>query len=185
MTKLYTYKTQNTISKYAVSLGKFTEQIRKCAVLLGKFAYGKDILMYCRRLEELRIAKGLSHKQWSIESGVSIDTIQRITHPEHPDKDSTKINTLEDLCRPLGVELWEIFYPGDKSVAALQAELADLKAERDALVAENENLKTGQENLKSTIFLLESRIEVLNIQLAHKEEIIAIHNYYNSLRTKE
>ena len=89
--------------------------------------------MYRCRLEELRKEKGYSYKKWSEESGVSIDTINRIIHPENPDKDSPRINTLEDLCRPLGVELWEIFYVGDRSFVDLQAELAALKAEHDAL----------------------------------------------------
>ena len=107
--------------------------------------------MYRERLEELRKEKGISHKQWSAESGVSIDTIQRITHPEHPDEDSTKVNTLEDLCKPLGVELWEIFYLGDRSFVALQAEIAILKSERDALVAENAVLKEKIDSLKDKV----------------------------------
>jgi transcriptional regulator with XRE-family HTH domain len=64
------------------------------------------IAMYRCRLEELRKEKGLTNKKWSEESGVSVDTIARIIHPENPEKDSPRINTLEDLCKPLGVELW-------------------------------------------------------------------------------
>ena len=60
--------------------------------------------MYRYRLEELRKEKGLSYKKWAEESGVSVDTINRIIHPEHPEKDSPRINTLEELCEPLGVE---------------------------------------------------------------------------------
>ena len=93
--------------------------------------------MYRCRLEELRKEKGLSYKKWSELSGVSVDTLDRIVHPENPDKDSPKVNTLEDVCKPLGVEVWEIFYLGDRSFVSLQAEIATLKTERDALVAEN------------------------------------------------
>ena len=66
--------------------------------------------MYRDRLEELRKEKNITNKKWSEESGVSIDTINRIIHPENPGKDSPRVNTLEDLCKPLGVEVWEIFY---------------------------------------------------------------------------
>lgn len=107
--------------------------------------------MYRERLEELRKEKGLSYKQWSEESGVSVDTIQRITHPENHDKDSPKVNTLEDVCRPLGVEVWEIFYLGDRSFVSLQAEIAILKSERDALVAENAILKDKVETLRDKV----------------------------------
>ena len=121
--------------------------------------------MYRCRLEELRKEKGFSNKKWSEESGVSIDTINRIIHPENPTKDSPRVNTLEDLCRPLGVELWEIFYLGDKSFVSLQAEINSLRAERDALVADNAILKDKIETLRDKVDSL-------------KDEVIATHNYY-------
>ena len=121
--------------------------------------------MYRCKLEELRKEKGLSYKKWSEESGVSVDTITRIIHPENPDKDSPRVNTLEDLCRPLGVEPWEIFYLGDRSFISLQAEIAALKFERDDLVAENAVLKAKVETLRE-------KNEAL------KDRIIEAHSYY-------
>lgn len=121
--------------------------------------------MYRDRLEEIRKAKGFSNKKWSEESGVSIDTIARVVHPENPEKDSPRINTLEELCRPLGVELWEVFYLGDHSLVALQAEILSLKAERDALIAENGALKSKVETLRDEVDSL-------------KDEVIATHKYY-------
>ena len=120
--------------------------------------------MYRCMLEELRKTKGLSYKKWSEESGVSVDTISRIIHPENPDKDSPRVNTLEDLCAPLGVELWEIFYLGDRNLLSLQAEIATLKTERDELVAENAVMKTQIECLRDK-----------NDSL--KDPIIDVHNY--------
>lgn len=121
--------------------------------------------MYRDKLEEIRKGKGLSTKQWSELSGVSVDTINRIRNPENPEKDSPRVNTLEDLCRPLGVELWEIFYIGDKSLVSLQAEIASLKGERDALIAENGALK-------NTVDTLHDNVNAL------KNEIIYVHHYY-------
>lgn len=107
--------------------------------------------MYRDKLEEFRKEKGITTKKWSEESGVSIDTINRIRHPENPEKDSPKVNTLEELCKPLGRELWEIFYLGDRSFVDLQVEIAVLKSERDALVAENAVLKDKVESLKDKV----------------------------------
>jgi DNA-binding Xre family transcriptional regulator len=107
--------------------------------------------MYRCKLEELRKEKGFSNKKWSEESGVSIDTITRIIHPENPDKDSPRVNTLEDLCSALGVELWEIFYMGDKSLVTLQVEISNLKAERDDLVAEKAVLRDKIDTLKEKV----------------------------------
>ena len=121
--------------------------------------------MYRNRLEELRIENNFTHKKWSEASGVSIDTIARITHPENPDKDSPRVNTLEDLCKPFGVELWELFYTGDRNFVSMQAELIALKAERDALLVENGALKDKVETLRDKVDAL-------------KDEIIDTHNYY-------
>ena len=107
--------------------------------------------MYRDRLEEFRKEKNIPYKEWSEKSGVSVDTIKRIIKPENPLKDSPKVNTLEDLCTGLGVELWEIFYLGDRSFVALQAELNSLKAERDALIAENAVQKDKIETLRNEV----------------------------------
>ena len=121
--------------------------------------------MYRCKLEELRKEKALSYKEWAAKSGVSVDTIVRIIRPENPDKDSPRVNTLEDLCKPLGVEPWEVFYLGDTSFVSLQAEIAALKTERDELLAENAILKINSEEQRK-------RIESL------KDQIIDIHSFY-------
>ena len=121
--------------------------------------------MYRDRLEEIRKEKGFSSHKWSEESGISVDTIKRIIHPKNPEKDSPCVNTLEDLCKPLGIELWELFYMGDKSLVSLQAEIASLKAERDALIAENGALKNKVDTLHDNVNAL-------------KNEIIFIHHHY-------
>ena len=121
--------------------------------------------MYRDRLEEIRKEKGMSHKRLAEESGVSIDTISRIIHPENPQKDSPRVNTLEDMCKVLGVELWEIFYSGDRSFVNLQAELSALKDERDILLAENAIQK-------AKIEAQHEKIDDL------KDQIIETHNYY-------
>ena len=126
--------------------------------------------MYREKLDEVRREKHITHKKWSEESGVSIDTISRILHPDNPDKDSPKVNTLEDLCKPLGIELWEIFYIGDKSLVSLQAEVNALRAERDSLLIENGALKDKVETLRDKVDML-------------KDEIIATHNHYIRSKT--
>ena len=121
--------------------------------------------MYRDRLEEVRKEKNISNKRWAEESGVSVDTITRIIHPENPEKDSPRVNTLEDLCDVLGIELWELFYTGGKSFVYLQAEFDLIKAERDELIAENGALKKEVETLRTQVDSL-------------KDVIIDTHNYY-------
>ena len=131
---------------------------------------GKARQMYRDKIEEIRKEKNITYKKWSEDSGISIDTISRIIHPENPDKDCPKVNTLEELCKPLGIELWEIFYMGDRSLVSLQAEINTLRSERDSLVAENGILKDKVETLRDKVDTL-------------KDELIFTHKYYNNLKS--
>jgi transcriptional regulator with XRE-family HTH domain len=128
--------------------------------------------MYRDKLEEFRKERNISNKKWAEESGVSVDTINRIIHPENPEKDSPRVNTLEDLCKVLGVELWELFYIGSTSLVDLQAELSTLKAERDTLVAENAVYKEKIDTLRDKVDSL-------------KDEIIETHKYYIKQKAPE
>lgn len=128
--------------------------------------------MYRDRLEELRKEKNLSYKRWSELSEVSVDTIDRIIHPVNPDKDSPRVNTLENLCKVLGIELWELFYTGDKSLVVLQTEIHNLNTERDVLLEENGALKNKVETLNTKIDSLRGKNDAL------KDQLIETHDYY-------
>ena len=122
--------------------------------------------MYREKLEEIRKQKGISIKKWAELSEVSDDTISRVLHPEHPTKDAPRITTLEDMCRGLGVELWEIFYPGDdKTLLSLSTEVAELRLERDALIVENAVKQDKIDTMRDKIDSL-------------KDEIIDVHRHY-------
>lgn len=122
--------------------------------------------MYRDRIEEIRKEKGLSNKQLSELSGVSLDTLSRISHPENPDKDSPRINTLEDICKVFGIELWELFYTGNTSLVALQAEITALKAERDSLIADVAVQK--EKNEQSAIKIDELKDKLIEVLMSSK-----------------
>lgn len=122
--------------------------------------------MYRDRIEELRKEKGLSNKQLAEMSGVSLDTLSRISHPENPDKDSPRINTLEDICKVFGIELWELFYTGNTSLVALQAEITALKAERDSLIADVAVQK--EKNEQSAIKIDELKDKLIEVLMSSK-----------------
>ena len=96
-------------------------------------------------------------------SHIAVETINRALSKSSTDY--PRLDTLEEICIALEVELWEIFYMGDKSFVLLQAEILSLKAERDALVAENAILNNKVETLRDKNDAL-------------KDEIIATHKYY-------
>ncbi len=122
--------------------------------------------MYRDRIEEIRIEKGLTLKQLSELSGVSLDTLSRIQHPENPDKDSPRIITLEQICKAFGIELWELFYTGNTSLVALQAEITALKAERDGLIADVAVQK--EKNEQSAIKIDELKDKLIEVLMSSK-----------------
>ena len=97
----------------------------------------EDVSMWRDCMAEIKKEKGISTKVWSERSGLSVDTINRIMNSQKVKTDSPRLDTIEAMCIGLGVEVWEVFYMGDRSFVSLQAENASLKAERDCLIAEN------------------------------------------------
>ena len=124
--------------------------------------------MWRDKIVEVKSAKGISTRALAETSGVSIDTIYRFLKTDTIIKEGPNIETLAAICGALGIELWELFYVGDKSFVGVQAELTAIKAEREELIAENAVLKSKLEAQRT-------KIESL------KDEIIATHRHYIKL----
>jgi transcriptional regulator with XRE-family HTH domain len=187
--ELYNEKLKKSTSKFAEIGGKFTEKCRKfaeryrkntgksskirknpqkCGTIPQKYGVWRKIV-YRDRICEIMKEKGISKKQMEVESGVSVDTLERIVSPDNPDKDSPKVNTIERICKVLGIEIWELFYVGDKSLVGLQAELTALREERDALLADDAALKIRVETLRDEVNRLKD--EMLDIFRFVRNEI--------------
>lgn len=122
--------------------------------------------MWRDKLIEIKKEKGYTSKMISerTPSHIAEETISRTLNPK-TSKEGIHLDTLVEICTALGVEVWEIFYVGDKSLVSLQAEITSLKAERDTLLAENAVVKAKIEALRDKVDSL-------------KDEIISTHNYY-------
>lgn len=107
--------------------------------------------MWRDRMAEIKKEKGISTKVWSERSGLSPETINRIMNSHKSVTESPRLDTIEAMCVGLGVEVWEVFYVGDKSFVALQAENAGLKTERDWLIAQNAVLTEKNDALRDKV----------------------------------
>ena len=132
--------------------------------------------MWLENLRELKKKTGLTVKQISEKSSLPERTINRIFSGEtdHPYAD-----TLDIIVKALGYDLGDIF--ADTGVIVATTELVDIKesvdvveAERDLILAENEMLKTKNAALTA-------EIELLKKELQHKDELLALHNYYKTV----
>ena len=136
----------------------------------------KDKNMWLDNLKELKTKTGMSSKQIAEKTNLPERTIVRIFSGEtdHPYAD-----TLDIIVKALGADLGDIF--SDTKVIVATDELVEIKenvnvveAQRDLTLAENEMLKAKNAALTT-------EVELLKKELQHKEEIIALHNYYKTL----
>lgn len=132
--------------------------------------------MWLDNIKELKKKTGMSAKQIADKTNLPERTINRIFAGE---TDNPYVDTLHRIVTVLGGSLDDILADtkvvvGDKNLATLKEDVDVATAERDLVIAENAILK-------EKVTTLTSENEMLKLQLMHKEEIIALHNYYNKL----
>jgi transcriptional regulator with XRE-family HTH domain len=133
--------------------------------------------MWLDNLKELKKAKGMSSKQIAEKTNLPERTVIRIFSG---DTDNPYVDTLHRIVTVLGGSLDVILADtkvvvGNESLVELQENVGVVNAEKDILLAENKILQ-------DKITALTSENELLKMQLMHKEELLALHNYYNKLK---
>ena len=133
--------------------------------------------MWLDRLIELKKQAGMSTKQIAEGTMMPERTITRIFHGE---TDSPTITTLIPIINFLGGSFDEIFADtkavvSDHNIVTLQENIDAIAAERDLVIAENAILK-------EKVSTLTTENELLKREIMHKDEIIALHNYYNKIK---
>lgn len=137
--------------------------------------------MWLDNLKALKKAKGMTAKQISVAANLPERTVIRLFSGE---TDHPYMDTIHRIVTVLGGSLDDVF--ADTKVVVATERLVEVKeavdavtAERDLLVAERDLALAENASLKAQVSALTSENELLRLKLAHKEEIIALHNYYN------
>ena len=133
--------------------------------------------MWLENLKELKKKSGMSAKQIAESTKLPERTVVRIFSGE---TDNPYVDTIHRIVSVLGGSLDSIF--ADTKTVVGDANLATLQTEVDRLTAENGLLSAENKVLKDKINVLTSESDILRMKLEHKEEIIALHNYY--MKTK-
>ncbi len=134
--------------------------------------------MWLDNLKELKKEKGMSAKQIAEKTKLPERTVCRIFSG---DTDNPYVDTLHRIVTVLGGSLDDILADtkmvvGEKNLVTLQADVDVITAERDLIIAENSILK-------DKVAALTAENDMLKKEIKHKDEIIAIHNYYNKLNS--
>lgn len=132
--------------------------------------------MWLENLIELKKKTGMSVKQIAEKSKLPERTVTRIFSGEtdHPYAD-----TLDIIVKALGYDLGYIF--ADTKVIVASDELVIIKESVDVVEAERDLKLAENEILKSKVAALTTENELLKNELQHKDELLALHNYYKSV----
>ena len=125
------------------------------------------MITFIDNINTIKKEKGITTKMIAERSDQALETIQRILDgtTENP-----RLDTMKRIADALEVELWELFFTGDKSFVSMRNELIFLRTERDTLVAENAIQKDKIDSLKD-------KVESL------KDDLISVHSYYIKLKS--
>ena len=129
--------------------------------------------MWLDNLKELKKTKGMSNKQIADATNLPERTVNRIFSG---DTDNPYVDTLHRIVSVLGGSLDSIL-ADTKSVVG-STNLIALQEEIDMLNTEATLRQTEIALLKDKVSTLSAENEMLRMKLEHKEEIIAVHNYY-------
>lgn len=133
--------------------------------------------MWLENLKELKKKTGMSSKQIAEKTNLPERTVSRILAGEtdHPYAD-----TLDLIVKALGYDLGDIF--ADTKVIIATDDLVGIKESVDIVEAEHDRILVENEMLKTKNAALTMEIELLKKELQHKEELLALHNYYNKIK---
>lgn len=136
--------------------------------------------MWLENLKELKKKTGLTSKQIAEKSHLPERTVARIFsgETEHPYAD-----TLDLIVKALGYDLGDIF--ADTGVIVATTELVEIKETVDVVEAEKNLALAELEMLRAKATAQEMEIQLLKKELQHKDELLAVYNYFTKIKPTE
>ena len=136
--------------------------------------------MWLDNLKELKKSKGMTITQIADATKIPESTIKRIFSGDTTDP---YVTTIHRIVIALGGSLDHILAETDavlapQTIVAVKENAEVVEAERDLVLAE-------LEMLRAKTAAQEAEIQLLKERLQHKEELLAVHNYYIKLKNLE
>lgn len=132
--------------------------------------------MWLENLKELKRNTNLSSKQIAEKTKLPERTVNRILAGE---TDHPRVDTLHLIVTALGGSLNDIF--ADTNVVVATEALVEVKETAEVMEAELDLVLAELEMLRAKTAAQETEIQLLKEKLQHKEELLAVHNYYIKL----
>ena len=132
--------------------------------------------MWLENLKDLRERSGKSYKQLSDATKIPESTIKRIFAGT---TDDPYISTISKIVTALGGSLDSVL--SDTNAVIAPVSVVEVKEEAEAIKAENDVVAAKNDMLEAKVSALTMENELLKREIQHKEELLAVHNYYISL----
>ena len=136
--------------------------------------------MWLENLKELKKAKGLTSKQIADATKIPESTIKRIFAGE---TDDPYVSTIHRIVTVLGGSLDNIL--ADTNAVLSTESLAEVKENAEVVEAERDLVRAELEMLRAKTTAQETEILLLKEQLKHKEEVLALINYFAKIKPIE
>ena len=131
--------------------------------------------MWLDNLKELRKQTGMSVKHIAEGTNLPERTVTRIFSGE---TDNPYVDTLHRIVTFLGGSLDDIL--ADSKAVVASESIVELKETVDVMGASHDLISVENEMLKTKVATLTTELELVKRELAHKEELLALHNYYKT-----
>jgi transcriptional regulator with XRE-family HTH domain len=133
--------------------------------------------MWLDNLKEMKKLSGLSNKQISDKTKLPERTVTRILNGE---TDHPRVDTLYLIAQAVGANLNDIF--ADTTAVVATETLVEVKEVAEVVVAERDLVQAENDALKAKNDALTLEIELLKKELLHKEELLALVNYFTKIK---
>ena len=129
--------------------------------------------MLCEKLKELRKRSGMTNQQIAIKADLSESTVNRM----FMEGESMPLaSNLYRAVKVMGGSLDDILSDSCSFVAP--PSIMEAKETADVVEAEIDVVRSANKALEAKVAALEMENELLKKELLHKEELLAVHNYY-------
>ena len=136
--------------------------------------------MWLENLKELKKAKGMTTKQIADATKIPESTLKRIFAGETEDP---YVSTIHRIVMVLGGSLDQIL--ADTNAVLSSESLVEVKESAEIVEAERDLVLAELEMLRAKTSAQETEIMLLKEQLKHKEEILALINYFAKVKPIE
>lgn len=136
--------------------------------------------MWLENLKELKKAKGMTTKQIADATKIPESTLKRIFAGETEDP---YVSTIHRIVTVLGGSLDQIL--ADTNAVLSSESLVEVKESAEIVEAERDLVLAELEMLRAKTSAQETEIMLLKEQLKHKDEILALINYFAKIKPIE